>query len=79
MLKFFVRAPHVHRVGVETPTVFAERIQRIGRVISATEQALFLGRDSQEDDRAVGAWTASEGPRLLDQLAMPVALSTAPL
>ena len=68
MLKSARRAVDRAAVRVEDAGGLAERIERVRRIIFRTEQALFLGRDGEEDDRAVGPRLLGEGARLLDQV-----------
>ena len=62
------RAPDLAAVGVDHAYGFARREQRVLGIIFGAEQALFLGRNGEEDDRAIGPWLAREGARLLEKL-----------
>ena len=62
------RAEHAQHVGVDHAGRLGRRIERVGGIIFAAEQALFLGRHGQEHDRALRARAGGEGARLLDQL-----------
>ncbi len=68
MVKSLCRPQHAHHVGVDHAGGLGGRIERVGGIIFAAEQALFLGGDGEEDDRALRPRTGGEGARLLDQM-----------
>ena len=55
-------------VGVDDARCLGDREERVLGIIFGAEQALLLGGDGEEDDRAVGPRLVREGARLLDQL-----------
>ena len=68
MLKSRVAPEHADAVGVDHRDRLAQRVERVGGIIFRSEQALFLGGDGEEDDRALGARRLGEGAGLLDDV-----------
>src|SRR4051794_16653284 len=77
--EILLATPDVEHVRVDHRYGLAERIERVGRIIFAAEQALLFGSDGQEHNRTIGPGTAGEGARLLDHVSDSGAVVDGPI